>query len=34
MTSREKVLAVISHKEGKVPVDMGATPGSGISAIA
>jgi uroporphyrinogen decarboxylase len=35
MTSRERVLAAISHKEpDRVPVDMGATPSSGISAIA
>lgn len=35
MTSRERVLAAIQHKEpDKVPVDMGATPSSGISAIA
>jgi uroporphyrinogen decarboxylase len=35
MNSREKVLAAINHKDtGKVPVDMGATPSSGISAIA
>jgi len=34
MNSREKVLAAINHKESKVPVDMGATPSSGISAIA
>jgi len=35
MTSRERVLAAINHKQSdKVPVDMGATPSSGISAIA
>ena len=35
MTSRERVLAAIAHKEpDKVPVDMGSTPSSGISAIA
>ena len=35
MTSRERVLAAIEHREpDKVPVDMGATPSSGISAIA
>ena len=35
MNSRERVLAAINHKEpDKVPVDMGATPSSGISAIA
>lgn len=35
MTSRERILATISHQEpDRVPVDMGATPSSGISAIA
>jgi uroporphyrinogen decarboxylase len=35
MTSRERVLASIAHKTpDKVPVDLGATPSSGISAIA
>ena len=35
MTSRERILAAINHHEpDKVPVDMGATPSSGISAIA
>ena len=35
MTSRERILAAINHKQpDKVPVDMGATPSSGISAIA
>jgi len=35
MTSRERVLEAISHRQpDKVPVDMGATPSSGISAIA
>ena len=35
MTSRERVLAAINHQESdKIPVDMGATPSSGISAIA
>jgi uroporphyrinogen decarboxylase len=34
-TSRERVLAAIHHQNpDKVPVDMGATPSSGISAIA
>jgi uroporphyrinogen decarboxylase len=34
-TSRERVLAAISHKEpDRVPIDLGATPSSGISAIA
>lgn len=35
MTSRERVLTAINHLEpDRVPVDMGATPSSGISAIA
>ncbi len=35
MTSRERVLAAINHKEpDRVPVDLGATPSSGISASA
>ena len=35
MTSRERILSAISHKEpDRVPVDLGATPSSGISAIA
>lgn len=35
MNSRELVMASINHKEvGRVPVDLGATPSSGISAIA
>jgi uroporphyrinogen decarboxylase len=35
MTSRERVLTAIRHREpDKVPVDLGATPSSGISAIA
>ena len=35
MTSRERVLAAINHREPDVlPVDLGATPSSGISAIA
>jgi len=34
-TSREHILAAINHqKSDKVPIDMGATPSSGISAIA
>ena len=34
MTSRERVLASIGHSEpDKVPLDLGATPSSGISAI-
>lgn len=35
MTSRERVLAAIAHQEpDRVPVDLGATPSSGISAVA
>ena len=35
MKSRERVIAAINHKQpDKVPVDMSATPSSGISAIA
>ncbi len=35
MTSRERVLSSIAHKEpDRVPIDLGATPSSGISAIA
>lgn len=35
MTSRERVLAAIAHREpDQVPVDLGSTPSSGISAIA
>jgi uroporphyrinogen decarboxylase len=35
MTSRERILAAINHQQpDRVPVDMGATPSSGISAIA
>ncbi len=35
MTSRERVLAAIRHEQpDKVPVDLGATPSSGISAVA
>ncbi|MBN2376279.1 MAG: hypothetical protein JXD22_07755 [Sedimentisphaerales bacterium] len=35
MNSRERIIAAIEHREpDKVPVDMGATPSSGISAIA
>ena len=35
MTPRERILSAISHKEpDRVPVDLGATPSSGISAIA
>jgi uroporphyrinogen decarboxylase len=35
MTSRERVLTSIKHKEpDRVPIDLGSTPSSGISAIA
>lgn len=35
MTSRERILAAIAHQQpDRVPVDLGATPSSGISAIA
>jgi uroporphyrinogen decarboxylase len=35
MTSRERILAAIEHREpDRVPVDLGGTPSSGISAIA
>jgi uroporphyrinogen decarboxylase len=35
MNSRERVLSAIAHKQpDKVPVDLGSTPSSGISAIA
>ena len=35
MTSRERVLAAINHKESdKIPLDIGATPSSGLSVIA
>ena len=35
MTSRERILASINHKEpDRVPLDLGSTPSSGISAIA
>jgi uroporphyrinogen decarboxylase len=35
MTSRERVLAAVEHRQpDRVPVDLGATPSSGISAIA
>lgn len=35
MTARERVLAAIEHREpDAIPVDLGATPSSGISAIA
>lgn len=35
MNARERVLASICHKEpDRVPIDLGSTPSSGISAIA
>ena len=35
MTSRERVIAAINHREpDRVPVDLGATPSSGISIVA
>ncbi|MBL8131562.1 MAG: methyltransferase [Anaerolineae bacterium] len=35
MTSRERILATIRHEQpDRVPIDLGATPSSGISAIA
>ncbi len=35
MTPRERILAAIDHREpNRVPIDLGATPSSGISAIA
>ncbi len=35
MTSRERILATLAHREpDRVPVDLGATPSSGISALA
>lgn len=35
MTSRERILAAVEHRQpDKAPVDLGATPSSGISAIA
>ena len=35
MTSRERTLSAIAHREpDRVPVDLGATPSSGISAVA
>ncbi len=35
MTPRERILAAIAHREpDRVPLDLGATPSSGISAIA
>jgi uroporphyrinogen decarboxylase len=35
MTSRERIIAAIEHRQpDRVPVDLGATPSSGISATA
>ena len=35
MTSRERILAAVEHREPDlIPVDLGSTPSSGISAIA
>jgi len=35
MTSRDRILSSINHKQpDKVPVDIGATPSSGISVVA
>ena len=35
MTSRERVMASVEHRQpDRVPLDLGATPSSGISAIA
>jgi uroporphyrinogen decarboxylase len=35
MTSKERILAAINHKEtDRVPIDLGATPSSGISVVA
>lgn len=35
MTSRERVLSTINHREpDRVPIDLGSTPSSGISAVA
>ena len=35
MNSRERIIAAIEHREpDRVPVDLGSTPSSGISAIA
>jgi len=35
MNARERVLAAIEHREpDRVPIDLGSTPSSGISAIA
>ena len=35
MTSRERILSAISHRQpDRIPVDLGATPSSGISMVA
>ncbi|NEW85600.1 MAG: methyltransferase, partial [Mariniphaga sp.] len=35
MTSRERLLAAINHREpDRVPIDLGATPSSGLSVVA
>ena len=35
MNSRERILAAINHKEAdRIPIDLGATPSSGISVVA
>ena len=35
MTSRERILSAINHRQpDKVPVDIGATPSSGVSVVA
>ena len=35
MNSRERLLSSVNHKEpDRIPVDIGATPSSGISAVA
>ncbi len=35
MTSRERILSAISHRQpDRVPVDIGATPSSGVSVVA
>ena len=35
MNGRESILAAMNHEEtGRVPVDLGSTPSSGISAMA
>ena len=35
MTSRQRILAAIEHRTpDRIPLDLGATPSSGISAVA